>query len=95
MGAVIGLKPDAIAAVLSQNGLPGIDIANFNTPSQTVVSGPVDDIKRAGPFFEKAGAQMYVPLQVSPPSTPDTWPKRRKPSPTSWPRCRSSRRRSP
>ena len=65
MGAVIGLKPDAIAAVLSQNGLPGIDIANFNTPSQTVVSGPVDDIQRAGPFFEKAGAQMYVPLQVS------------------------------
>jgi malonyl CoA-acyl carrier protein transacylase len=65
MGAVIGLKPDAIAAVLSQNGLSAIDIANFNTPSQTVVSGPVDDIKRAGPFFEKAGAQMYVPLQVS------------------------------
>ena len=25
----------------------------------------VDDIKRAGPLFEKAGAQMYVPLQVS------------------------------
>jgi malonyl CoA-acyl carrier protein transacylase len=65
MGAVIGLKPDAIAAVISQNGLSAIDIANFNTPSQTVVSGPVDDIKRAGPLFEKAGAQMYVPLQVS------------------------------
>ena len=30
-----------------------------------MVSGPVADIKRAAPFFEKAGAQMYMPLQVS------------------------------
>src|SRR5947209_532143 len=65
MGAVIGLKPEAIAAVISQNELSSLDVANFNTPVQTVVSGPVDDIKRAGPLFEKAGAQMYVPLQVS------------------------------
>jgi malonyl CoA-acyl carrier protein transacylase len=32
---------------------------------QTVVSGPVEDIKRAGPLFEKGGARMYMPLQVS------------------------------
>ena len=55
MGAVIGLKPEAIAAVISQNELSSLDVANFNTPVQTVVSGPVDDIKRAGPLFEKAG----------------------------------------
>lgn len=65
MGAVIGLKASAIARVISDNGLSALDVANFNTPSQTVVSGPLDDIKRAGPFFEKAGAQMYIPLQVS------------------------------
>lgn len=65
MGAVIGLDPATIAKVISDSGLSSIDVANFNTPSQTVVSGPVDDIKRAGPFFEKAGAQMFIPLQVS------------------------------
>jgi malonyl CoA-acyl carrier protein transacylase len=65
MGAVIGLDAAAISRVLTDNGLTSIDVANFNAPSQTVVSGPIEDIKRAGPFFEKAGAQMYIPLQVS------------------------------
>lgn len=65
MGAVIGLSADTVAKVLRDNGLTTLDVANFNTPSQTVVSGPVEDVKRAGPFFEKAGAQMYIPLQVS------------------------------
>lgn len=65
MGAVIGLSAAAISKVLQDNGLTTLDVANFNTPTQTVVSGPVDDVKRAGPFFEKAGAQLYVPLQVS------------------------------
>lgn len=65
MGAVIGLNTGQIAKVVQDNDLESIDVANFNTPSQTVVSGPVDDIRRAGPIFEQAGAQMYVPLQVS------------------------------
>lgn len=65
MGAVIGLGALMIAKVIRENGLANIDVANFNSPSQTVVSGRVDDIRRAGPFFEKAGAQMYIPLQVS------------------------------
>jgi len=65
MGAVIGLGASRIAQVIQDNGLTSLDVANFNSPSQTVVSGPVEDIKRAGPSFEKAGAQMFVPLQVS------------------------------
>jgi malonyl CoA-acyl carrier protein transacylase len=65
MAAVIGLDASTIARVIADNGLSTIDVANFNTPTQTVVSGPVEDIKRGGPFFEKAGAQMYIPLQVS------------------------------
>jgi malonyl CoA-acyl carrier protein transacylase len=66
MAAVIGLRASTITQVLQQAALTDtIDVANFNSPSQTVLSGPVDDIKRAGPWFEKAGAQLYVPLQVS------------------------------
>jgi malonyl CoA-acyl carrier protein transacylase len=49
MGAVIGLGAAAIEKVLKDNGLTSIDVANFNSPSQIVVSGPNDDIKRAGP----------------------------------------------
>lgn len=65
MGAVIGMNSSAITQVIQDGGLHALDVANFNTPSQTVVSGPVEDIKRAGSVFEKAGAQMYIPLQVS------------------------------
>lgn len=65
MGAVIGLEATMISKVIEENGLSGIDVANFNSPSQTVVSGPLEDIKRAGPLFERAGAQMYIPLPVS------------------------------
>lgn len=65
MGAVIGLSADAIARVIEDGGLTGIDIANFNSPAQTVVSGPVDEIKLAGPLFEAAGARMFMPLPVS------------------------------
>jgi malonyl CoA-acyl carrier protein transacylase len=65
MAAVIGLGASIIGKVIKENGLARIDIANFNSPSQTVVSGPIEDIKQAGPFFEKRGARMYMPLQVS------------------------------
>ena len=65
MGAVIGLGVSMIAKVMKENGLASLDVANFNSPLQTVVSGPAEDIKRAGPIFEKGGAQLYMPLQVS------------------------------
>jgi malonyl CoA-acyl carrier protein transacylase len=65
MAAVIGLSVELIERVIADNGLAGLDVANFNTPTQTVISGPVDDVKRAGPLFEKAGARMCIPLPVS------------------------------
>ena len=65
MAAVIGLSAGRVAEVIEENGLSSIDVANFNSPSQTVVSGPIEDVRRAGPLFEKAGAQIYMPLQVS------------------------------
>jgi len=65
MAAVIGLGASLITKVIDENRLASLDVANFNSPSQIVVSGPTDDIKRAGPFFEKGGARMYMPLQVS------------------------------
>jgi malonyl CoA-acyl carrier protein transacylase len=65
MAAVLGLSSTIIEKAVVEHGLQTLDVANFNSPSQTVISGPVEDIRRAGPVFEKLGARMYVPLQVS------------------------------
>ncbi len=58
MAAVIGLDPGKIARVLEENGLDGVDVANYNSPVQTVISGPAPDIQRAKPLFEQAGVDL-------------------------------------
>lgn len=65
MAAVIGLFPPQIAEALQKNGLAGIDIANYNAPSQTVISGPVTDISQAEAVLGEAGARLCLPLPVS------------------------------
>ena len=65
MAAVIGLPAPRIAALLQNEGLSSIDIANFNSPGQIVLSGPPEALKLAGGPFEKAGAQAFVQLPVS------------------------------
>jgi malonyl CoA-acyl carrier protein transacylase len=64
MGAVLGLDATLVPSVLAANGLTGLDVANYNSATQTVVSGPLDDIARARVPFEKAGARMFMPLPV-------------------------------
>ena len=65
MGAVVGLGVSVVEKTIRQNGLGSLDVANYNSPSQLVVSGPIEDINRAGTKFEEAGARMYMPLPVS------------------------------
>jgi malonyl CoA-acyl carrier protein transacylase len=65
MAAVIGLDFDRVAAVMEEYRLETLDIANFNAPTQVVVSGPNADIDRAGAIFEQSGARVYQPLRVS------------------------------
>lgn len=65
MSAVIGLEAEKIQAVLRDGGLQGVDIANFNSPVQTVISGPSEDVRKATPLLEAAGARMVVALAVS------------------------------
>lgn len=64
MAAIIGLAPEEIRNVLDDNALTSIDIANFNAPSQTVISGPKDDVLAAEPAF-KAAKGRFFPLPVS------------------------------
>ncbi len=65
MAAVIGLAAEKILQVVKNEGLTSIDVANYNSPTQTVISGPSDDIKHAAPKFEAAGARMVIPLKAS------------------------------
>lgn len=65
MAAVIGLGADAVRDVLGSSGIDTIDVANFNSPSQIIVSGPKEDLENVQPNFEQAGARRYIPLKVS------------------------------
>jgi malonyl CoA-acyl carrier protein transacylase len=65
MAAVIGLEAKRIEDVLTEQALGTLDVANYNSPSQIVISGPTDDIQRAKAALEASGARMVMPLQVS------------------------------
>ena len=65
MAAVLGIDAGKVASTLKANGLAALDIANFNTPAQVVISGPMEAIARAESAITAAGASAYIPLQVS------------------------------
>ncbi|BCG49558.1 ACP S-malonyltransferase, FabD homolog [Candidatus Profftella armatura (Diaphorina cf. continua)] len=66
MAAIIGINANEISNILKKNNLNTIDIANYNTLNQTIISGPKNDINNAQIFFEKNNA-IYIPLNVSGP----------------------------
>ncbi len=67
MAAVIGLEADAIRQALAAGGFDGIDVANYNSPNQTVISGMKTDIEAAAPKLDEAGAKRVIVLNVSGP----------------------------
>lgn len=64
MAAVIGLKPEAILTEVKNHNLQHIYIANYNSFTQTVITGLKSEIDQAKSILEKAGA-MFIPLKVS------------------------------
>jgi trans-AT polyketide synthase/acyltransferase/oxidoreductase domain-containing protein len=67
MLAVAGMRSAEIERVIRNEGLQGLDVAAYNAPSQTVISGPENVIKTAAAILEHAGARICVPLRVSAP----------------------------
>lgn len=65
MAAVVGLDSDKISGLLEQQGMTGVDVANYNSPSQTVISGPVAELEQGAAAFKEAGAKLYKVLPVS------------------------------
>ncbi|MEW6735275.1 MAG: ACP S-malonyltransferase [Acidobacteriota bacterium] len=64
MAAVIGLTEEKIQEIIVENSLSGIDIANLNDYTQTVIAGSEEEIQAAQDLFRRAGAK-YVRLKVS------------------------------
>ena len=65
MAAVIGMDADKISSVLNEQGADQIDLANFNSPGQIVISGPASQITQVLSPLKDSGARMVVPLKVS------------------------------
>ncbi|MFI1227464.1 MULTISPECIES: ACP S-malonyltransferase [unclassified Streptomyces] len=65
MAAVLGLGEQEVLDVLRDSGLDSIDVANLNSLTQTVISGPREDVEQAKDLFMAANAQSYSVLKVS------------------------------
>jgi [acyl-carrier-protein] S-malonyltransferase len=62
MAAIIGLDEAATREVCAQAGAV---LANLNCPGQVVISGPTDNLARAGELAKAKGARRALPLPVA------------------------------
>jgi [acyl-carrier-protein] S-malonyltransferase len=66
MAAVIGLDADTVRAVCEKASDAGIvDVANYNSPGQVVISGEMKAVEAASEYAKEAGAKRVLPLNVS------------------------------
>ncbi len=66
MAAVIGLAPEQVTEVceLASSGNSIVVVANYNSPTQIVISGDVNAVERASGTLEEAGARRIISLNV-------------------------------
>ena len=64
MAAIMGVEAERVADILYNFAFDNIDIANYNSPSQTVIAGPREEIEDVELVFKEAGASV-VRLNVS------------------------------
>ena len=62
MAAILGMDPVAVAAVAAD---AGVDVANFNAPEQTTISGAHHAIEQAMELAKERGAKRAILLPVS------------------------------
>lgn len=64
MAAVIGFDQAKVRSVLAASGIDDVDIANINSASQIVISGPKESIANCERIFVESGARCMM-LKVS------------------------------
>jgi len=62
MAAILGLEEDPVSQLCEETGT---FIANINCPGQIVISGAVENVKKAVPLAKEKGALRAIMLQVS------------------------------
>src|SRR5438270_12052275 len=68
MAAILGLAPDAVAAVCNEAAQGEVcQPANINSPEQIVISGSKGAVERAAELAKERGAKRAIMLQVSAP----------------------------
>jgi [acyl-carrier-protein] S-malonyltransferase len=66
MAAVIGLAAEALKNVCAEANSAGVvQIANYNSPNQLVISGAAAGVNRALELAKERGAKRAIPLPVS------------------------------
>jgi trans-AT polyketide synthase/acyltransferase/oxidoreductase domain-containing protein len=66
MAAVLGMNERAVRTLLTDHGLGDVDLANFNAPTQFVISGPSDSVGKVMQLCAQRGVNC-VPLNVAAP----------------------------
>lgn len=68
MSAILGLDTERVRPIVdrvrAQTGAR-VQLANFNSPTQIVISGDLDGVRIAGDLLLESGAKRVVPLNVS------------------------------
>ncbi len=62
MAAILGMSPEGVASVARA---AGAEVANFNAPDQTTVSGRVETVEAAMALAKERGAKRAIRLPVS------------------------------
>lgn len=66
MAAVLNATEDVLKAGLDEGSKVGyVDVANYNSPAQVVITGDENAVKAAGDYILANGARRVVPLPVS------------------------------
>ena len=68
MAAVLGLAAEAVESACADPSVEGVaEVANYNSPSQTVISGEAPAVHRSMELCRERGAKRVIPLNVSAP----------------------------
>ncbi len=60
MAAILNMSEDDIRQILSENDLDNIDVANYNTPTQIVISGLKEEVVKAEALFRDKKAPFFL-----------------------------------
>lgn len=66
MAAILNAPEGSLEKALEEASEVGyVDVANYNSPAQVVITGDENAVKKAGELLSEAGARRVVPLAVS------------------------------